>query len=151
MLKAAGLKTTILKIDPYLNVDPGTMSPFQHGEVFVTDDGAETDRNNPTTQRLAKLAGLEPRHVVFLAGSTQESEEEVVLETYRRLSSPWPDLRLIVVPRHPERFDAVARLLDASGVAWQRRTDPRGRASSPSSRGTGGPRPRPRCSWRPWC
>ena len=43
MLKAAGLKTTILKIDPYLNVDPGTMSPFQHGEVFVTEDGAETD------------------------------------------------------------------------------------------------------------
>jgi len=43
LLKSAGLKATILKIDPYLNVDPGTMSPFQHGEVFVTDDGAETD------------------------------------------------------------------------------------------------------------
>ena len=43
LLKSAGINTTILKIDPYLNVDPGTMSPFQHGEVFVTDDGAETD------------------------------------------------------------------------------------------------------------
>lgn len=43
ILKAAGLKVFVLKLDPYLNIDPGTMSPFQHGEVFVTDDGAETD------------------------------------------------------------------------------------------------------------
>jgi len=43
LLKSRGLGVTILKLDPYLNVDPGTMSPFQHGEVFVTDDGAETD------------------------------------------------------------------------------------------------------------
>ena len=43
LLKQRGLKVTIQKFDPYLNVDPGTMSPFQHGEVFVTDDGAETD------------------------------------------------------------------------------------------------------------
>lgn len=43
VLKARGLKVAIMKLDPYLNVDPGTLSPFQHGEVFVTDDGAETD------------------------------------------------------------------------------------------------------------
>lgn len=43
LLKCRGLKVTVQKLDPYLNVDPGTMSPFQHGEVFVTDDGAETD------------------------------------------------------------------------------------------------------------
>lgn len=43
ILESRGLKVTIIKMDPYLNVDPGTMSPFQHGEVFVTDDGAETD------------------------------------------------------------------------------------------------------------
>src|SRR5699024_3969487 len=43
LLKDRGLKVTIQKFDPYLNVDPGTMSPYQHGEVFVTDDGAETD------------------------------------------------------------------------------------------------------------
>lgn len=43
LLKKQGLNVTLLKLDPYLNVDPGTMSPFQHGEVFVTDDGAETD------------------------------------------------------------------------------------------------------------
>ncbi|MEO2185306.1 MAG: CTP synthase, partial [bacterium] len=43
LLKQAGVKVTILKLDPYLNVDPGTMNPYQHGEVFVLDDGSETD------------------------------------------------------------------------------------------------------------
>ena len=43
LLRARGLRVTMQKLDPYLNVDPGTMNPFQHGEVFVTDDGAETD------------------------------------------------------------------------------------------------------------
>src|SRR2546427_12801795 len=43
LLEARGLRVTLMKLDPYINVDPGNMSPFQHGEVFVTDDGAETD------------------------------------------------------------------------------------------------------------
>ena len=43
LLKSAGLRVTILKLDPYLNVDPGTMNPYQHGEVFVTHVGGETD------------------------------------------------------------------------------------------------------------
>src|SRR5271163_3417376 len=43
LLEKKGLRVAIMKLDPYLNVDPGTMSPFQHGEVYVTDDGAETD------------------------------------------------------------------------------------------------------------
>ena len=43
LLQARGMKATIQKLDPYINVDPGTMNPFQHGEVYVTDDGAETD------------------------------------------------------------------------------------------------------------
>ena len=43
LLRARGLRVTMQKLDPYLNVDPGTMNPFQHGEVFVTDDGAEAD------------------------------------------------------------------------------------------------------------
>ena len=43
LLKSRGLSVTIQKFDPYINIDPGTMSPFQHGEVFVTDDGTETD------------------------------------------------------------------------------------------------------------
>ena len=43
LLKSRGVSVAVLKLDPYINVDPGTMSPYQHGEVFVTDDGAETD------------------------------------------------------------------------------------------------------------
>src|SRR5678809_1563712 len=43
LLQARGYRVRLRKLDPYLNVDPGTMSPYQHGEVFVTDDGAETD------------------------------------------------------------------------------------------------------------
>src|SRR5258708_1104253 len=43
ILKARGVRVSVQKLDPYLNVDPGTMSPYQHGEVFVTEDGAETD------------------------------------------------------------------------------------------------------------
>src|SRR5437763_13129845 len=43
LLQARGFKVRLMKLDPYLNVDPGTMSPYQHGEVYVTDDGAESD------------------------------------------------------------------------------------------------------------
>jgi 3-deoxy-D-manno-octulosonic-acid transferase len=85
-------------------------------------DGAQTDRDNPATRRLAALAGLAADDVVFLAGSTQEPEESVALEVFQQLSRDWPRLRLIIVPRHPERFDSVARMLEASGAAWQRRT-----------------------------
>jgi 3-deoxy-D-manno-octulosonic-acid transferase len=97
-------------------------------------DGARTDRANPATASLARLAGIGPEDVVFLAGSTQETEEEAALAAWQALYPAHPYLRLIVVPRHPERFEAVARLLAASGVPWQRRTalgrdgaDPRAR------------------------
>jgi 3-deoxy-D-manno-octulosonic-acid transferase len=85
-------------------------------------DGAVTDRNNPATQRLRRLAGFAEDDIVLLAGSTQDPEEAMALAAYRDLCDRWPRLRLVLVPRHPDRFDAVARLLDASGVAWQRRT-----------------------------
>ncbi len=86
-------------------------------------DGAQTDRRNQATQRLAALAGIAPDDIVFLAGSTQEPEETLALDVYRQLREQWPQLRLILVPRHPERFDTVAHMLDESGVAWQRRTE----------------------------
>ena len=85
-------------------------------------DGAQTDRYNPATQRLAALAGFKADDVVLLAGSTQEPEEAMVVETFHELSGQWPRLRLVIVPRHPDRFEAVAKLLDASGLPWQRRT-----------------------------
>ena len=49
LLKSRGLRVTMQKLDPYLNVDPGTMNPFQHGEVFVTNDGAETTAGQVTS------------------------------------------------------------------------------------------------------
>jgi len=85
-------------------------------------DGAQTDRNNPATRQLAELARFADDDVVLLAGSTQEPEEAAALEVFKQLSRGWPKLRLVLVPRHPDRFEAVARLLDESGLPWQRRT-----------------------------
>jgi 3-deoxy-D-manno-octulosonic-acid transferase len=85
-------------------------------------DGARTDREDPATVRLARLAGFAPGDAIFLAGSTQAPEEEVALAVFRQLAGKHPRLRLVLVPRHPERFEAIARLLAASGLPWQRRT-----------------------------
>lgn len=87
ILESRGLSVTILKLDPYINVDPGTMSPFQHGEVFVTDDGAETDldlghyerfirtkmtrRNNFTTGRVYETVLRKERRGDYLGGTVQ--------------------------------------------------------------------------------
>ena len=58
LLEASGLKVTMVKMDPYINVDPGTMSPFQHGEVFVTEDGAETDLDLGYYERFLRRAKM---------------------------------------------------------------------------------------------
>ena len=87
ILEARGLKVTLLKLDPYINVDPGTMSPFQHGEVYVTDDGAETDldlghyerfvrttmskKNNFTTGRIYENVLRKERRGDYLGGTVQ--------------------------------------------------------------------------------
>jgi 3-deoxy-D-manno-octulosonic-acid transferase len=87
-------------------------------------DGAQTNRGNSKTTALRDLAGIAEEDIVFLAGSTQEPEEQFAVDIFRRLAPRHPRLRLIVVPRHPERFDAVAKLLDASGLPWRRRSQP---------------------------
>jgi CTP synthase len=70
LLEARGLRVTLQKLDPYINVDPGTMSPFQHGEVFVTDDGAETDLDlghyeRYTSAKLSKKSNFTTGQVYF--------------------------------------------------------------------------------------
>ncbi|KJR40621.1 CTP synthase, partial [Candidatus Magnetoovum chiemensis] len=55
ILETRGLTVNIIKLDPYINIDPGTLSPFQHGEVFVTDDGAETDLDLGHYERFTQL------------------------------------------------------------------------------------------------
>ncbi|MBT8438995.1 MAG: CTP synthase, partial [Gammaproteobacteria bacterium] len=87
LLEARGLKVTMIKLDPYINVDPGTMSPFQHGEVFVTEDGAETDldlghyerfihttmtrNNNFTTGQIYESVIRKERRGEYLGGTVQ--------------------------------------------------------------------------------
>ncbi len=86
-------------------------------------DGVTADRGNPLTTRLKALAGMAEGEVVWLAGSTQEPEEEIAVNVYRRLVTRFPRLRLVLVPRHPERFAGVAKMLAHSGLAWQRRSE----------------------------
>ncbi len=71
LLETRGLKVTMLKLDPYINVDPGTMSPFQHGEVFVTGDGAETDLDLGHYERF--ISTRMTRHNNFTTGQIYES------------------------------------------------------------------------------
>lgn len=87
LLKTRGLSVTIQKLDPYINVDPGTMNPFQHGEVYVTDDGAETDldlghyerylgvpmsrKNNTTSGAIYNRVIAKERHGDYLGGTVQ--------------------------------------------------------------------------------
>lgn len=86
-------------------------------------DGAETSRENPRTRELAALASLSQSDFVFLAGSTQPPEEEIALTAFLSLMKTYPQLRLILVPRHPERFNEVAHMLERSGEKWQRRSE----------------------------
>jgi len=71
LLEARGLRVTMLKLDPYINVDPGTMSPFQHGEVFVTEDGAETDLDLGHYERFVNTTM--GKHNNFTSGQVYES------------------------------------------------------------------------------
>jgi 3-deoxy-D-manno-octulosonic-acid transferase len=85
-------------------------------------DGAQTDRHNSMTRKLAELAGFVSDDAVFLAGSTQDPEEALAVSAFCRLRSEHPRLRLVVVPRHPTRCDEVAALLDKASLRWQRRS-----------------------------
>jgi CTP synthase len=78
ILESRGLKVTLIKLDPYINVDPGTMSPFQHGEVFVTDDGAETDLDLGHYERFIETRMKQTNN--FTTGKIYQS----VLEKERR-------------------------------------------------------------------
>jgi 3-deoxy-D-manno-octulosonic-acid transferase len=85
-------------------------------------DGAESNRVNTRTRELSELVALKDREIVFLAGSTQDPEERLALQAFLKLLPKFPRLRLVLVPRHPERFDEVAALLDRCGVPWTRRS-----------------------------
>ena len=112
LLEARGIRVTIMKMDPYINVDPGTMSPFQHGEVFVTDDGAETDldlghyerftncrlsqRNNFTTGSVYKSVIEEERRGGYL-GRTVQVIPHITDEIKRRIWAGAEDVDMAIV------------------------------------------------------
>ncbi len=112
LLEARGLKVTLLKMDPYINVDPGTMSPLQHGEVFVTDDGAETDldlghyerfvqtrmsrRNNCTTGQIYDTVIQKERRGDYL-GATVQVIPHITDEIKRRITMAAEGADLIIV------------------------------------------------------
>ena len=123
ILEDRGLKVTITKLDPYINVDPGTMSPFQHGEVFVTEDGAETDldlghyerflkttmtkKNNFTTGQVYEHVLRQERRGDYL-GATVQVIPHITDEIKRRIyaSAENSDVALIEVGGTDEKHAA---------------------------------------------
>ena len=116
LLKARGHSVSICKLDPYLNVDPGTMNPYQHGEVYVTDDGAETDldvghyerfideqlsrANNTTTGQVYSTVIERERQGGYLGGTVQvipHITDEIKARVYRVVEEVKPDVLIIEI------------------------------------------------------
>ena len=93
-----------------------------HATGSLKFDGAQTDRENQRTTELSTLAGFESGDVVLLAGSTQEPEEQIAINIYHALVKDFPQLKLVLAPRHPQRFEEVASLLSRTSCRWVRRT-----------------------------
>jgi len=85
-------------------------------------DGVKTDRDNPRTQELRRAFGIGETERVFVAGSTHPPEEKLALDAWRQLHGEFPDLRLVLVPRHKERFEEVAALVESAGLPLLRRS-----------------------------
>jgi 3-deoxy-D-manno-octulosonic-acid transferase len=105
----------------------------------VKFDGLESDRNNERTRSLRRLLGLSPADLVFVAGSTMEGEEPAALSAYAAARRQHPCLRLVLVPRHAERFDRVAEWLERQGETVLRRSRLDPAAETPSTRPGGRP------------
>lgn len=85
-------------------------------------DGAQSDRQNERTVELKRLAGISDTDFVIIAGSTQVEEEKISLLALQQLLPKFPQLKLVIVPRHPERFDDVARAIEQTGLLAGRRS-----------------------------
>lgn len=103
-------------------VDLGVMPQRLHVTGSIKFDGVSTDRNNPATLQLKALANFPEEARVWVAGSTQPGEEAMTLEVFRKVQVDFPNLRLLLVPRHPHRFDEVARLVKDAGLPFARRS-----------------------------
>jgi CTP synthase len=119
ILESRGLKVTLIKLDPYINVDPGTMSPFQHGEVFVTDDGAETDLDLGHYERFVTTRMRKVNN--FTTGQIYKS----VLEKERR--GDYLGKTVQVIPHVTNEIQEYIRAAPASAEGRGRRGDRRDR------------------------
>ena len=110
LLVERGLRVSMLKFDPYLNVDPGTMSPFQHGEVFVTDDGAETDLDLGHYERFIDRALSQANNVttgrIYLNVITKERRGEFLGATVQVIPHITDEIKAAIRRLAPEN-DAV--------------------------------------------
>lgn len=93
-----------------------------HVSGSIKFDGVATDRNNPATNRMRELLGLSSSETIFMAGSTQEPEEQIALQAWLECRKQFSSLRLVLIPRHRERFDEVAQLVKKSGIELTRRS-----------------------------
>ncbi len=107
ILEARGLKITLLKLDPYINVDPGTMSPFQHGEVYVTEDGAETDLDLGHYERFSRVTMRKKNN--FTTGKVYEE----VIKRERR--GDYLGATIQVIPHITDEIKK--RIIDGAGDA----------------------------------
>lgn len=109
-------------------IDCGTPPDAVEVTGSIKFDNAPDTRDTPEVHRLARWVGLDPWHQVLIAGSTQAGEEAAALDAYRELSATHKALRLILVPRHRERFDEVADLIRSRGYQVRRRSESFGHA-----------------------
>lgn len=125
------MKTTLQQVD-WIGVQDATYASrflalgARRDRVSITGslkfDGAESNRHHEEVQSRRFLLGLDEHHSIFVVGSTQAPEEQIALSAFQKLSERFPNLRMIVVPRHPERFDDVYQLLAASHLKVLRRS-----------------------------
>jgi 3-deoxy-D-manno-octulosonic-acid transferase len=96
-------------------------------------DGVESERHNPRTAALGRLLGIQAGDLIWIAGSTQAPEEEIVLDIYQKIHLQFPRLRLLLVPRQPERFAEVAQLIQRRGLPLMRRSHLTGNGCDPKA------------------
>src|SRR5450830_1096928 len=125
ILEARGLKVTMLKLDPYINVDPGTMSPFQHGEVFVTDDGAETELDLGHYERFIDRPLSQANNVttgrIYLNVITQERRGEYLGSTVQVIPHITDEIKAAIRRLAPEN-DVV--ILEIGGTVGDIESQP---------------------------
>ena len=124
--------------DEYADRFRSLIGPSASDRVRITGsvkfDGTTLDRQHQATVALKSLAGITDDDIVFLAGSTQDPEEILAVEAFREWQKSNSRLRLLIAPRHITRSDAIAAMLDKSGLIWQRRTTLEAHGPQPDAR-----------------